>query len=176
MSGFESLKSALDVGTGLDRLTPEELAFRDQKLADETALKIVLQDVQIGAAFLNEKALPIEWNNNDELYRAYVPLQKWPGSEQLRAHLSMPTVLEAIETILPQLYLSFFSDEQPFMLDATGKTTPAAARAMTCLVKWAIKQSGFKEEIRKGLKSALQHGQTLFRWGWENRTYKKRTY
>ena len=176
MSGFESLKSALDVGTGMDRLEPDELAFADQKLADETALKIVLQDVQIGASFLNEKALPVEWNNDDELYRAYVPLQKWPSSEQFKAHLSMPAVLEAIETILPQVYLSFFSDEQPFILDATGKTSPAAARAISCLVKWAIKQSGFKEEIRKGLKSALQYGQCIFRWGWENRTYKKKVY
>lgn len=176
MSGFESLKQALDVGTGLDRLTPEELAFRDQQLADETALKIVLQDVQLAEQYINSKALPIAWNNDEELFRAYVPLAKWPNSEQLKAHLSMPVVLEAIETLLPQTYLSFFSDEQPFLLDAEGKTTPAAARAMSCLVSWAIKQSGFKEEIRKTLKGGFEFGNGVDKWGWRTRTRQRKVY
>src|SRR5690348_11163578 len=118
-------------------------------MADEAALKLVLQDVLVAEQYLNSKALPIEWNNTEELYRAYIPVETGPNSDKLKARLPMPVVLEAIETLLPQTYLAFFSDEQPFELDAEGKTKPEAARAISKLVCWAIEQSKFKEEIRK---------------------------
>jgi len=71
-----------------------------------------------------------------------------------RSNLGMPIVLEAIEKILPTLYMSLFgTGKEPFYLRPTGRTTPEAARAKAKVLSWAIKQSDLKEAMRRSLKT-----------------------
>jgi hypothetical protein len=165
--GFENLDTAVDQSAALAPITPETAKFSDEQLADATAVGLVIADANIAEKFISSKALPTEWNTIDDLYRAQVAPQKWPGSEKLRAHLGMPLILEVIESMLPQIFLGFFSDKQPFNLTAKGHTTQKSARAIAKVVQWAIKKSGFKEEIRKVLKSCLQYGMGIGKYGWK---------
>jgi hypothetical protein len=173
---FTQLDSALDEGQALSPLTSEEVKFRDEQLADQAFLKIVLQDVISSEQYLGEKALPQDWDLDDELYRAYVKQRTWPGTDVPRANLGMPLVLETIETLLPQIHLGFFSDKKPFLLAPVGRTTPEAARATSDVLVWAIKKSGFKEETRKILKSILQYGFGVGQWGWKTEKHIIKTY
>lgn len=175
--GFETLNTAEDEGRAQEPITQDEMAFADQELSDEAALKLVTQDVILAESYLNSKSLPASWNVTDDLYRAYLQSTPWPGgSNNARSNLSMPVVMEAVESLLPQAHMAFFSDPQPFLLLPKGKTSPNAARAMAKVVCWAIKKSGFQEEIRKSLKSAFLYGNCLAKYGWEKSSYKKRTY
>jgi len=164
--GLENLSTAIDEGRAQAPQTPEQIKFAAEKLADEVALGIVTADVNNAEKYLYSKALPQDWNTADELYRAYVNAKKWDGTGEERAHLGMPLVMEVVEQLLPQAHLAFFSDKQPFFLDPRGRTTPEAARAASRVLLWAIHESGFKEEIRKILKSALFYGTGVGKWGW----------
>lgn len=174
--GFQDLKTALDPGSAQRPLTKEDVAFDGEKLSDQTALGLVLQDINYAESFASSKARPHEWNKIDNMYRALPVAAKWEGTDQTRAHLSMPLILEVIEGLLPQIFMGFFSDKKPFLLTAKGTTPQVAARASEKILTWAITASGFKEEIRKILKSTLQYGNGVGKWGWSVTTERKRKY
>lgn len=167
MAGFESLPGAQAPATAFGEIQSSEVAFAGQSIEDATAMKLVLQDVQLAQNYVLSKVGPTDWENADNRYRAYVNPKPWPGTDVPRSNLSMPVILEAIEKLMPVLHLSFFSDKQPFLCLPLGKTSPEAARANAKVLLWAIKESGFKEEIRRCLKSWLLYGFCAAQWGWQ---------
>lgn len=174
--GFETLDQAQIAAQATAPLLAEEVAFCDETLTDEAALKIVVQDVTLAEQFINSKRQPQQWENADNLYRAVVKSQPWPGTNVPMSNLPMPVVLETVEKLMPSVFLAFFSDKQPFLLLPTGKTAPDAARAQEKLLMWALKLSNFKEEIRLCLKQWLVYGFTTARWGWKTTSKTKKTY
>jgi hypothetical protein len=169
MSGFEQLDTAISVTEALVPLTADKVAFADETLTDESALGIVLQDVSTAEKYLQSKGLITALDSADDLYRAYVKPRVWANGKA-RSALSVPVVLEAIEKILPTLYMSIFgSGKEPFTLVPTGRTTPEAARAKGSILRWAIKQSNLKENMRLSLKTLLQYGFVVGNWGWEEK-------
>ena len=175
MSGLESLDTALQP-VPLPTLTAEQTAWRGEELDDEAALGLVLADTQTAEAFIQTHNVVLDIERADNNFRAFGLPKNWPGVESQRAGLSMPIIMEFVEKLLAAIMLAFFSDPQPFLLTPTGKTTPEAARAKKNLLRWAIKESGFKEEIRKGLKSALLYGFMVARWGWRTVSRSKTEY
>jgi len=158
-SDLTSLPQAIDPGKAQAPITAAEIPAEDVRPTDESVLKRVLQDVQAAEQYINTKSLPTIWEDYDNLYRAYVRQVAWPGNpDKKRSSLGMPIVLQAIEDVIPQIFMGFFSEKQPFTIDPVGKTTKEAARGATGIINWAIKQSEFKEEIRKALKSCLLYG------------------
>lgn len=177
MSGFEALEQAIDPGVALAPMQPEDVAFYDEALEDEHALGLVLNDVNSAEAYLQSKGFIAAMDNADDLVRAYVKIRPWPGTDIPRSHLGMPVVLEAIEKIMPPLFLSLFGNsKQPFLIEPTGKTKPEAARARGKVLAWATKQCGFKEEMRRTLKTALTYGFTIGMWGWESKERRIKKY
>lgn len=167
MSGFEQLEQALPAVPVV--ITADETAFADETLSDEVALSIVLQDTQSAEAWMQSKSLVTGLDAADDLYRAFVKTRLWPNGKP-RSNLSMPVVLEAIEKIMPALHLTLWgSTNTPFNLVPLGKTSPEAARAKGHVLRWAIKQSGLKEEMRRTLKTVLQYGFVVGNWGWESK-------
>lgn len=176
MSGFEQLPGAIQASASTEPLRADEVAFSGEALADAAALKLVVGDVILAEQYINSKRQPQAWENADNLYRAVVKTQPWPGTDVNRANLSMPVILEAVEKLLPTVYLAFFSDRQPFLIEPLGRTTPEVARADAKLLMWAVKESGFKEEIRKCLKSWLLYGFCVAKWGWKTVTKTRNKY
>ena len=176
-NAFSELKNALDEGRGYEQIRAEEVekAFEGEKLDDETALKFVLQDVTVAEQFFQSKTLSADFNMADDLYRAFVAPRNWPNSNIARSNIPVPVVMEAIETVLPQAHMAFFSDPEPFLLEPKGRTPAEAARGMSSIACWSIEEAGFEEEIRKMLKSAFLYGQCIGKYGWkkETRKYKK---
>jgi hypothetical protein len=169
MSGFEQLDTAISVTEALAPPTAETVAFAGEDLDDVSALGIVLADTEIAEKYLQSKGMITALDAADDLYRANVKPRMWANGKA-RSNLGMPIVLEAIEKILPTLYMSIFgSGKDPFYVTATGRTTPEAARAKGKLLQWAIKQSGLKEGMRLSLKTVLQYGFVVGNWGWEEK-------
>jgi hypothetical protein len=163
-------------GVAFEEIRKDEVAFDGERLSDETALKLVLQDVKIAEASNTSRTLPSDWNLADDLYRSYVAPRTWPNSNVARSSIPMPVVMEAVETLLPQAHMAFFSDPQPFLLDPMGITPAVAARSTAKVVSWSLKLTRFKEEIRKILKDAFLYGTCVGKYGWRKRKVTKRKY
>jgi hypothetical protein len=174
---LQNLPKAMDEGKAFEPIQVEDMSFEGEKLSDESAFKLVNQFTERAIRAINGKGLIQEWDRNDNVYRDIVAAAFWGNDKNKpRSGLSMPVVMEAIESLLPQAHMAFFSDAQPFSLDPKGKTTPEAARAQAHLVCWAIEESGFEEEIRKVLKSCFLHGTGIGKLGWETRKLKRKKY
>jgi hypothetical protein len=166
---FDQLKQAIPVSESAQPILAEETAFADEDLSDITALGIVLADVQTAESYLQAKGIITGLDQADDLYRGYVKPRVWANGKQ-RSNLSMPIVLEAIEKIMPTLYMSLFGNgKDAFYLRPVGRTKPEAARAKSKILSWAIKQSDLKEGMRLALKNCLQYGFCVGNYGWTER-------
>jgi hypothetical protein len=175
-NAFSELKNALPEGQGFEALRADEVAFGDEKLTDAAALKIVQQDVLVAETHFQSKTLAADFNMADDLFRAYVAPRTWPNTNVSRSNIPMPVVMEAIETLLPQTHMAFFSDPQPFLIEGRGQTNAEAAEAMGHVACWSVEESRFEHEIGKMLNSALLYGQCIGKYGWKKETRKKKTY
>lgn len=177
-SGFANLPGAVDPGQAQAPMTAETTKPAGKDWSDETALGVVLNDVNSTIAYLQSKQLvPLGVENADELIRAFVRAKQWPDGRP-RANLSMHVCLQAIEKIMPALYMSLFGNgkRRPFIVNPTGQTKPEAARANASLLSWAVKQAKTKEEMRLMLKHILSYGFGLGCWGWEVKEQRKAIY
>ena len=178
MAGFETLPNAIPQGEALAPLTKADVRTSDEQWTDEVALSVVLGDVSDSLSYLQTKGLvPVGIEAADDLVRGYMRPRQWPNGKP-RANLSMHVTLQAIEKIMPALYMSLFGQgkKRPFIVNPVGKTKPEAARANASLLSWAIKQAKTKEEMRLCLKTALTYGFTIGCWGWESKEQRKKVY
>jgi hypothetical protein len=179
MGGFQQLPNAIEGAAQQGaQITKEQVRPAGEKWSDEVALGIVLSDAQSTMAYLQSKGLvPLGLENADDLVRAYVRPRQWPDGKP-RANLSMHVTLQAIEKLIPALYMSLFAQgkKRPFIVEPLGKTKPEAARANGSLLSWAIKGSKLKEEMRVSLKTALTHGFVIGEWGWRLKSIRKKVY
>lgn len=176
--GFNELPNAIDPSLALAPILEADVRAAEDLWSDEVALGIVLSDTQEALTYLNDKGLsPIGIETADDLIRGYVRPRQWADGKP-RANLSMHVVLQAVEKILPSLYMSLFGNgkKRPFIVDAIGKTSADAARANASLLAWAIKKAKLPEEMRLNLKNALTYGFTVGTWGWESRELRKKVY
>lgn len=176
MPGFENLDQAMAVQSARDQILPEEVEFKDP-WDDETALGIVLADVDSGIAYEQAKNFVTRMETADDLIRGYVRVRPWPNSDKARSALSVPVALEAIEKLMPMIYLSIWgSGKDPFEVNPKGKTSVGAAKAWQSLLRWAVKVSNFKEGSRLTLKSIMQYGFGCGFDGWEVDEIEQRKY
>jgi hypothetical protein len=178
MAGLESLETAIQPGVAEAPITAEQTRPADDGWDDDVALGIVLRDASETMAYLNSKALvPVGIDIADDLVRAFQRARQWPDGKP-RANLSMHVSLQAIEKIMPALYMSLFGQgkKTPFIVSAKGKTKPEAARANASLLSWAIKGANLKEEMRLMLKTALTYGFCVGTDYWESKEQRKKVY
>lgn len=176
MAGFETLEQAINLDAALQPILPEKVEFVDP-WTDETALGIVLADVNAAVAYEQSKSFTTSTEVADDLVRGYVRVRPWPNTDKPRSALSMPVVLEAIEKIMPPLHMSLWgSGKDPFLVKPVGKTKKEAAHAWQSLLKWATRVSELKEGSRLTLKNILQYGWGGGTYGFISKEIEKRKY
>lgn len=164
---------AFPPGVGQLPIEKHEIKPAPASLPNLTALKLVVQDTEKAENYIFSKQLTQEWDRADRLYLFQVPTAYWEGTWIPRANLGMPLVYEHIESILPQVIGGLFPDEPPFQSIPLPGTTMDAARANDALLAWQLNEVNFREEIRLGVKSSLQYGMGIWKWGWIRRTEKR---
>lgn len=176
MAGLETLEQAISESEARQPVTAEETQFTDP-WDDITALGIVLADIDAGIAFEQAKNFITRLETADDLIRGYVRVRPWPNSDKARSALSVPVCLEAIEKLMPVIYLSLWgSGKDPYQVTAKGNTSPAAAEANQNLLRWAVKVSNYKEGSRLTLKTILSYGFGCGFDGWEIDEIEQRKY
>lgn len=137
-----------------------------QKPDDLVAVQLVLKDLNVAEYYLLAKGMTVEWDRDDRLYLFRMPQAFWEGSSVPRSSLGMPLIFEHIESLMPQVMNSLFSDNPPFSCDAKPKTKKESARASGQIIQKQLKDIGFKEQTRLGIKEAMQYGTTVWKRGW----------
>jgi hypothetical protein len=166
----ENLKEAFAESTGHEPIQSNEVVWPDQNAEDILALKLVVQNSQRARSFLSSKGHPSLWRAFDRLWNFQLDELFWPGTNIPRSNLSIPLVLEHTESILPQVTLGFFADEQPFEVAPRPGTAMDVARANAALLSWELQETKFRQEFRLLSKSALLYGSGIGKWGWETCT------
>lgn len=177
MPGFENLPQATSLGQALAPVLPEDVRFPDEgNWSDETALGIVLADIDSGIAYEQAKNFITTMEMTDDFLRGYVRIRPWPNSDKPRSALSMPIVLEGVEKTLKKAHLAIWgSGKDPYLVSGVGKTKPEAARAWQSLLRWANRVADMKEQSRLCMKGILTYGFDALRGGWKTVTKKKRS-
>jgi hypothetical protein len=153
-----------DLGEELDpRQVPIEYG---QEPEDDVAVRLVVKDLNLAEYYLLAKGMTVSWDRADRLYLFRMPQSFWEGSSVPRASLGIPLIFEHIESLMPQIMSSLFSDDPPFDVTAKAKTTPEAARAVRRLIAAQLEAMGFEEQVRLGIKECLNYGTGLWKYGW----------
>lgn len=159
------LNSSINVG---DEIQPLAIPLDiKQKPADEDALRLVLKDLNLGEYYILAKGMTVEWDRDDRLYLFRMPQAFWEGSSVPRSSLGMPLIFEHIESLMPQIMNSLFSDNPPFAASARPRTKATAAQAVTQVISKQLVDIGFKEQARLGVKEGLQYGTGVWKYYWK---------
>src|SRR5579862_7163609 len=175
-ANFQDLPGAIDPSLIKPVIAAEDTAFAEEEFDDATALSIVLSDVSTSISYLESKLLvPTGIDLADNLINAYVKPRTWPDGKS-KANLQMFTVLEAIEKVLPVLYMALMGSgsKRPFLVEPLGNTSPEAARAKSSVLYWAFKQAHLKEQMRLTMKTCLSYGFCMGWEGWESKNIRKK--
>jgi hypothetical protein len=168
------LNSQLNVGEEIQPLAiPLEVEQRPQ---DKDALNLVLKDLNLGEYYILAKGMTVEWDRDDRLYLFRMPQAFWEGSSVPRSSLGMPLIFEHIESLMPQLMNALFSDNPPFAASPRPRTKNETAQAATEVINKQLKDIGFKEQARLGVKEGLQYGTGVWKYYWKRETKYRSVY
>jgi hypothetical protein len=158
-------------------LNPKDIPALPQLPADEDATKLVLKNLNRAEYYLLAKGLTVEWDKDDRLYLFRMPQAFWEGSSVPRSSLGIPLCLEHIEATMRQIMPTLFPDSgDPFMCEPEPGTDRGAADASRIIIRKQLKQAGFKEETRLGVKCAATYGTAIFKFYWKRSKRIKRSW
>ena len=147
-------------------LDPNEIPIEyGQEPEDDTAVKLVVKDLNLAEYYILAKGMTVSWDRDDRLFLFRMPQAFWEGSSVPRASLGIPLIFEHVESLMPQIMSSLFSDHPPFDVVAKQKTTPETARAIRTLIAAQLQSMGFEEQVRLGIKECLVYGTGVWKYG-----------
>lgn len=152
-------------------ITAAEVPLPPELPEDQIVLDLVLKDLNRAEYYLLAKGMSVEWDADDRLYLFRVPQGFWEGSSVPRASLGRPVIYQHIESLMPQVMSSLFSDDPPFESISRPRTKQNAARASKEIINYQLSQMGFREELRKCSKELMVYGTCIAKRGWKR--YKK---
>jgi hypothetical protein len=159
-------------------ITPEEAKakLRDGMYGDDPALRLVILDTERAETAELTKSWVMGWSKAHNLYQSPYTSRYWPGGQTEAASVPNFTVANAANSIVPQVIGGLFADSPPFMIEERSGTTAQAARAVSGLLEYQIDDINLREQIRLGAMNAVLFGTTIFKWGWETYTKKRKVY
>lgn len=137
---------------------------------DEEALRITVQDADNAQAWLESHYFNIRWVEADLAYQNPPALKVWEGTSIPRANVSRFTVATHINALLAQIVNGMFYEDPPFILRPRPATTQQAVRGISAVTEEQLDEIDFREEVKRGLFSALLFGTVIFKWGWKVQT------
>lgn len=160
-------------------ITPAEAtaAVRNDGLfEDSPALRIVVSDAIKAENFALSKAWILNWNGASQLYQSPESPRYWQGTDVPAASIPFFTVATAVNSLVPQITSGLFFDNPPFMAQERPGTTAQAARAIQGVLGYQLEDINFEQEITLGVTNACLFGTSIWKWGWEKFTRKRKIY
>ena len=140
----------------------------DQQWSDDFALKVAVQDFESAEAYRTKNH---DWRFREHfrLYEGWVQQKYWEGTRIPRSSLPVFLVFEQIESFLPQMLSSIFSDRPWFDVEAGEGEDPQSAEAFQNHVINQMAATNVREVVRQWLKSGLLHGNGIMELGWSEK-------
>lgn len=144
----------------------------DQQWSNDFATKVAVQDFSIAEAYRQQNH---DWRfqNADRLYEGWKQQKYWEGTRIPRACVPVYLAFEQIESMLPKIVSAIFGDNPWFQADPLGQTTAEQARQWRNVILDQMDQTGFREQLRKCVKSGLIYGNGIGRLSWLSQELKK---
>jgi hypothetical protein len=161
-------------------LTPAEeqkIHTPEQEWSDAFALKIVTADFD--AAQQYRRYHDQRWELADRLYFGWEKQKTWEGTKIPRSSLGMFVVFQQIESLLPKVLSTIFSDTPWFEVGPQPGTSGLQAMAARDLMLYQMelarrrKNQSMREVMRRCIKSGFMYGCGIFEMGWSDYTQKR---
>ena len=141
---------------------------------DPVALALCVQDAERAERSENAKNWILAWTQSRWLYESPYSPRYWPGTQIEAASVPFFTLATAVNGIVPQVISGLFYETPPFMVQERPGTTSQAARAVAALQAYQLDDIGFRQELQLGVHNCLIFGTSMFQWGWEKFTRKRK--
>lgn len=156
--------------------TAEAFAFDGPPTDKDAAIALVVQNTKRAEAFLETRLWMSEWRVAKGLYEAPVRQQYWRDTLVPRSSNSFPLCAQHIRAVLDQVMPALFSENPPFAMVPNQNTTWQVARAWQEILKYQIKQTALRDEIRLLIKDAEVFGTGIGKWSWQSYSKKRDVY
>lgn len=160
-------------------ITPEEAKkalSNDGIFSDDAAIKLVIQDTLRAENFESQKSWVLHWPSASILYQSPFTSRYWEGTQVERANVPVYTVATIVNSLCPQIIKGLFYDEPPFLFQKRPKTPSQAARAISEIIAYQLKEINFEQEINYGVINCLLFGTAMWKYGWENYSRERKVY
>lgn len=136
---------------------------------DESALKLVVDDLADTDAWMNLTQWASNWTQADMLLQS--PTSRFDSI----AKMSVPkfTLSNTVATLASKIMLGMFYDDPPMVLRPRPGTDNDIVRAKTALFSYQFDQMNFMEEVEEGVSQMALLGTGIWKWGFKK--YKKKT-
>ena len=154
----------------------ENFVFDGPPSNDDSAIALVVQNTKRAEAYLESRLWMSEWRVAKGLYEAPVRQQYWRDTLVPRSSNSFPLCAQHIRAVLDQVMPALFSEVTPFALQPNQSTTWQVARGWQEVLKYQVKQTNLRQEMRLLIKDAEVFGIGIGKWGWESFTENREVY
>lgn len=153
-----------------------EFSFDGTVKTKDAALDLVIADTTRSEKFLEGRLWMSEWRIAKALYEAPVKQEYWKDTLVPRAANSFPLVSQHIRAILDQTMPALFPEVLPVGVEPNESTPRQVTRGWESFLKYQVKDTHLKENLRLVAKDALVFGTGLGKWGWETFQRKRTVY
>jgi hypothetical protein len=163
-------------------LIPQEIQAEDAKMTptgghlypDEQALKLLCDDLDRCDAVMVINMWADNWVLSDTLLQSPQNANMLVGAT--RSNIPSFTLSNAVSAIVPKMTESLFYEDPPFLLRPRPGTTQDIVRAKTALLAYQMEEMKLEEQCERGFMQMAHLGTCIFKYGWTERTEKKKVY
>jgi hypothetical protein len=135
-----------------------------QALKESQALALVNQSFHAAETFRTNNH-DQRWREHDELYAAWLPERKWPGTQTKRSNVGVPVTFDQVESALPAIMAALFNNGSDwFQVAAEAGSDPKVAREIQQSMEYDFEHPKdylgctIRNEITLAVKQLLLHG------------------
>lgn len=134
----------------------------DPKYTDDGACKLVVQDAEKAAAFLDEKQWALHWRENSRLYESPRTYRVWNEG----ANVSRFTVASIVNSLVQPMQSGIFYETPPFQIRPRPNSNEATARAKQALYGAQLDKIDFEDTCVDALEEMTLQGTVIVKAGW----------
>jgi hypothetical protein len=159
-----------------DKIEPQDVKVQgptlDPKYTDDGACKLVVQDADKAAAFLDSKQWALGWRENNNLYQSPRTYRVWEQG----ASVSRFTVASICNSLVQPMQNGIFYEMPPFQIRPRPATKESTARAKQTLMGVQLDDIDFEDTCVDALEEMTLQGTTICKGGWYVDTETRKRY
>lgn len=145
----------------------------DPQYTDDAAVQLTIQDMQLGATYLDQKQWNLFWRESDVLYQSPRTNQLFEGSTVARANISRFTVAQHVNSLTPTIKNGIFYENPPFLLRPRPAMKQSTARAKSALFSTLMDDANFEDESELLIEDQTLFGTCIAKAGFDKYTVEK---